>query len=67
MLTLSNSERYTAAYSMTLGTFILPAGRLGDIVGHKKVFVFGWCWFSAWSVVCGFSYAGGPISELCFI
>lgn len=55
--------RFTAAYSMTLGTFILPAGRLGDNIGHKKVFIFGWCWFSAWSVVCGFSYTGGPISK----
>lgn len=25
----------TAAFSLTVGTFILPAGRLGDMFGHK--------------------------------
>ena len=27
----------TAAFSLTVGTFILPAGRLGDMYGHKVV------------------------------
>ncbi|KAF2164514.1 hypothetical protein M409DRAFT_67994 [Zasmidium cellare ATCC 36951] len=52
---------YTAAYSMTLGTFILPAGRLGDMYGHKKMFIVGWIWFSLASLITGFSYVGGPI------
>jgi hypothetical protein len=26
----------TAAFSLTVGTFILPAGRLGDMYGHKR-------------------------------
>lgn len=52
---------YTAAYSLTLGSFILPAGRLGDMFGHKRIFIIGWAWFAFWSLICGFSYAGGPI------
>ncbi|KAF2814062.1 major facilitator superfamily MFS-1 [Mytilinidion resinicola] len=46
---------FTAAYSLTVGTFILPAGRLGDMYGHKRIFIFGWLWFSFWSIICGFS------------
>lgn len=46
---------YPAAYSLTVGTFILPAGRLGDIYGHKKIFIIGWLWFCVFSLLCGFS------------
>jgi hypothetical protein len=45
----------TAAYGMALGTLILPAGRLGDMFGHKRIFIIGWWWFAVWSVFCGFS------------
>jgi len=44
-----------AAYSLTVGTFILPAGRWGDLYGHKKLFVVGYFWFAVWSLVAGFS------------
>ncbi|KAK8161789.1 YOR378W-like protein [Phyllosticta citrichinensis] len=46
---------FTAAHSLTVGTFILIAGRLGDMFGHKKLFVFGWFWFSFWSLISGFT------------
>ncbi|KAK3313612.1 major facilitator superfamily-domain-containing protein [Apodospora peruviana] len=49
-----NLSWFSAAYSMTVGTFILPAGRLGDIYGHKRIFMVGWAWFAIWSLVCGF-------------
>lgn len=45
----------TAAYGMALGTLILPAGRLGDMFGHKRIFIIGWLWFAVWSLFCGFS------------
>ncbi|KIX06429.1 uncharacterized protein Z518_04405 [Rhinocladiella mackenziei CBS 650.93] len=44
-----------AAYSLTVGTFILPAGRWGDLYGHKKLFVMGYFWFALWSLVAGFA------------
>lgn len=44
-----------AAYSLTVGTFILPAGRLGDLYGHKRLFVAGYLWFAVWSLIAGFS------------
>ncbi|QDS68933.1 hypothetical protein FKW77_008432 [Venturia effusa] len=42
-----------AGYSLTVGTFILISGRLGDAFGHKRLFLIGFAWFSFWSMVCG--------------
>ncbi|KAK3334404.1 MFS general substrate transporter [Neurospora tetraspora] len=58
-----NLSWFSAAYSMTVGTFILPAGRLGDIHGHKLVLMIGWAWFSLWSLVSGFC---GPSNLIWF-
>lgn len=44
-----------AAYSLTVGTFILPAGRLGDIFGHKKLFMVGAAWYGLWNILAGVS------------
>ncbi|PBP15649.1 MFS general substrate transporter, partial [Diplocarpon rosae] len=45
---------YLAAFSLTVGTFVLPAGRLGDMYGHKNVFLVGSIWYGVWSLICGF-------------
>lgn len=45
----------SAAYGLTAGTFVLPAGRLGDLFGHKKLFITGFLWFAVWSCVAGFA------------
>lgn len=44
-----------AGYSLTIGTFILVGGRLGDEFGNKKMFVIGMSWYSLWSLVAGLS------------
>ena len=49
----------TAAYSLTLGSCILPSGRLGDMFGHRRIFLIGWIWFASMSLLCGFSLLGG--------
>ncbi|KAF3048569.1 hypothetical protein E8E11_004996 [Didymella keratinophila] len=36
-------------------------GRLGDMYGHKRVYLFGWLWFSVWSLITGFSYTSNSI------
>jgi EmrB/QacA subfamily drug resistance transporter len=43
------------AYLITFGSFLLMAGRLGDLVGRKRVFLIGVAVFTASSAVCGFS------------
>ncbi|KIW78101.1 hypothetical protein Z517_07934 [Fonsecaea pedrosoi CBS 271.37] len=44
-----------AGYSLTVGTFILPAGRWGDLYGHKRLFLVGYFWFALWSMIAGFA------------
>jgi EmrB/QacA subfamily drug resistance transporter len=43
------------AYLITFGGFLLLAGRMGDLVGRKKVFLSGLILFTAASVFCGVS------------
>jgi MFS family permease len=45
----------SAAYSLTVGTFILVSGRLGDTYGHRLLFIIGFTWFGIWSVLGGFA------------
>ncbi|KAI1433386.1 major facilitator superfamily transporter [Xylaria sp. CBS 124048] len=44
-----------AGYGLTVGTFILLAGRLGDIYGYKRVFLIGNLWFALFSLLAGFA------------
>jgi EmrB/QacA subfamily drug resistance transporter len=41
------------AYMLTFGGFLLLGGRLGDLFGHRRVFLVGIIAFTAASVVCG--------------
>ena len=43
------------AYLITFGSLLLLAGRAGDLVGRKKVFLAGVVLFTAASVLCGFA------------
>lgn len=52
---LADMTWFIASHSLTVGTFILVAGRLGDILGHKRVFVFGYAWLGMWAAFCGFA------------
>lgn len=42
-----------AGYSLSIGTFILVAGRLGDEFGHKRMYVVGMAWYALWSLIAG--------------
>jgi EmrB/QacA subfamily drug resistance transporter len=41
------------AYLLTFGGFLLLAGRLGDLFGHRRLFVLGIALFTIASLVCG--------------
>lgn len=44
-----------AGYSLTVGTFILISGRLGDLFGYKRMLVIGYAWFALWTMIAGLS------------
>jgi EmrB/QacA subfamily drug resistance transporter len=48
-------------YLITFGGFLLLAGRLGDLVGRKRVFLTGLVMFSAASVLCGVASSQGML------
>ncbi len=41
------------AYLLTFGGFLLLGGRLGDLFGHKKLFLCGIAFFTLASIACG--------------
>ncbi|KAK0733068.1 major facilitator superfamily domain-containing protein [Lasiosphaeria miniovina] len=57
---------FLAAYSLTVGTFILVSGRLGDLYGHKRMLVVGYVWFGVWSIVTGLAvYSDVVMFDIC--
>ena len=49
------------AYMLTFGGFLLLAGRLGDLLGHKRLFLAGVGAFTTASLVCGVSTTKGML------
>lgn len=45
----------SAAFSLTVGTFILIFGRIGDLVGYKIVYIGSYIWLTIWCVLAGIS------------
>ncbi len=49
------------AYMLTFGGFLLLAGRLGDLFGHRRLFLSGIAAFTTASLVCGVSTTKGML------
>src|SRR5436305_14345261 len=47
------------AYILTFGGFLLLADRLGDLFGHRRLFLFGISLFTLASLACGLSHTEG--------
>src|SRR5215217_2767365 len=47
------------AYLLTFGGFLLLGGRLGDLFGHRRLFLIGIAFFIAASIACGLSPTQG--------
>ncbi|HEU5423685.1 MAG TPA: MFS transporter [Nitrolancea sp.] len=54
-VSLSAIEWVVVAYLLTVGTLLLPFGRAGELLGYKRVYVTGFVFFTAASVLCGLS------------
>jgi len=47
------------AYLLTFGGFLLLGGRLGDLFGHRRLFLIGIGFFTAASLACGLASTQG--------
>src|SRR5271167_3606905 len=45
------------AYLLTFGGFLLLGGRLGDLYGHRRLFVMGIGFFTLASLACGLAHS----------
>ncbi|KAG0006369.1 hypothetical protein BGZ79_000016 [Entomortierella chlamydospora] len=43
------------AYTVAFAGLLLFSGRLGDLFGHRRMFLFGLFWFATWALVVSFS------------
>ena len=55
------------AYLIAFGSFLLLAGRLGDLVGRKKVFIGGLVLFTLASALCGLADSQGLLIAARFL
>jgi EmrB/QacA subfamily drug resistance transporter len=55
------------AYLVTFGSFMLVAGRLGDLVGRRRVFLWGVALFTLASAACGFADSQGLLIAARFV
>ena len=57
----SNLTWVVNAFLVTFGSLLLLAGRLGDLVGRKRVFLAGVATFTVASLLCGIAPSGGAL------
>ncbi len=55
------------AYLISFGSFLLMAGRLGDLIGRKKVFLAGVALFTLASIACGSADSQGMLVAARFV
>ena len=49
------------AYTLLFGGFLLLGGRMGDLIGRKRIFIAGVAVFSTASLLCGLSHSTGML------
>jgi EmrB/QacA subfamily drug resistance transporter len=54
-------EWIVSGYALSYGLVLVPAGRIGDRIGHKRQFIAGLALFTLASVACGLSRNPGEI------
>ena len=57
--TTTNMQWVLSAYMIAVGATMIPAGRLGDLRGHRRIVVAGLVVFAGASLVCGLSSSYG--------
>ena len=54
-------EWIVSGYALAYGLLLIPGGRLGDRIGHKKTYLIGLAGFTAASVLCGTAASPGEL------
>src|SRR5881227_3353429 len=57
----SQLEWTVAAYALTFASLLLTGGKLGDLLGRRKIFLLGVAVFTASSLFCGLSSSAGEL------
>jgi len=57
----SSLQWVVSAYALTFGGLLLLGGRLGDLLGRRRVFMAGLALFSTFSLLCGLSTSSGML------
>ncbi len=52
-LSVENSRWIVLAFLVSTGTLMLPAGRAGDLIGHRRIYLLGFVLFGLTSLACG--------------
>jgi EmrB/QacA subfamily drug resistance transporter len=52
-------EWVVSGYALTFGGFLLLGGRLGDLLGRRRVFMVGLALFALFSLLCGLATSSG--------
>src|SRR6201989_3621248 len=60
-ITTSELEWTVAAYALTFASLLLTGGKLGDLLGRRRIFTIGLAVFTLSSLACGLS---GSASEM---
>jgi EmrB/QacA subfamily drug resistance transporter len=58
---ISTVEWVSVGYLLVVGAFLLPFGRLGEILTFKRVYLAGFTLFTVASVLCGFAPSAGSL------
>ncbi len=61
---ISEIEWIVVAYLLTAGSLLLTFGRLGDILGYKRVYIAGFGIFTVASLFCGLAQGVGELTAL---
>jgi EmrB/QacA subfamily drug resistance transporter len=56
-----NLQWIVSGYALTFGGFLLLGGRLGDLLGRRRVFMIGLALFAATSLLAGLSQSSGML------
>jgi EmrB/QacA subfamily drug resistance transporter len=57
----SDLQWVVSAYALTFGGFLLLGGRMGDILGRRRIFLVGLALFVVFSLMCGLAQSSGML------